>query len=96
MADDIFKDRERVKSQMELPAEVEYSFVGVSSPEYHARVEEIIVRVVGEDNIRRRHYRESSGGKYTAYKFRVFNMAFEEVEEIYREIGKLEGTKFVI
>lgn len=96
MDESVFQDRDRVKEQMDLPAEVDYSFVGASTPEYHAKVEEIIVRVAGEDNIRTRQFRASSNGKYTAYKFRVFHMTFEEVEDIYRQIGKLEGTRFVI
>lgn len=81
---------------MALPGEVSYSFVGDPSPEYHARVEEIIVRIVGEDNIRRRTFRSSTQGHYTAYRFEVFHMAFEEVEAIYREVGALPGTKFVL
>lgn len=96
MSEDVFKDPERVKRQMDLPGVVSYSFVGVSSPEYHARVEEIVVRVVGEDNIRNRSFRESSKGNYTAYKFEIFHHEFGEVEQLYREIGGLPGTRFLI
>ena len=96
MPDDVFKNRELVKNQMDLPGVVNYSFVGDSSTEYHAKVEEIMVRIVGEDNIRRRTFRESSKGSYTAYKFEVFHMNFEEVEGVYREVCALPGTKFVV
>lgn len=96
LSDEVFNNRERVKKQMALPGEVDYSFVGDSSPEYHAKVEEIVVRLVGEDNIRRREFRESKKGNYTAYKYKVFHMAFEEVEDVYREVCALPGTRFVI
>lgn len=96
MSNDVFKNRKAVEQQMELPGTVDYSFVGESSPEYHAKVEEILIRVAGEENIRRRSFRESSKGVYTAYKFNVFHMEFHEVEDIYREVCALPGTKFVV
>lgn len=96
MPDDVFKDREAVKKQMDLPGVVHYSFVGDSSPEYHAKVEEIITRLAGEDNIRHRSFRASRKGTYTAYKFEIFHMAFEEMEQVYREVCDLPGTKFVV
>lgn len=92
----VFKNRERVKEQLDLPGEYSYSFVGEADPEYHAKVEEIVVRVVGENNIRHRSFRSSSGGKYMAYKFEVFHMAFTEVEQVYEEVGGLDGTRFLI
>lgn len=96
MSDGVFRDRDRVKEQMDLPGEVSYSFIGDPTPQYHAQLEQIIVRIVGENNIRRRSFRESGKGNYTAYKYDVFHMEFEEVEELYAEVIKLEGTKFVI
>lgn len=96
MPDDVFRNRERVKEQMDLPGEVSYSFIGESTPRYHAQLEEIVVRIAGEENIRRRTFRSSSRGNYTAYKFEVFHMSFEEVESLYREVMGLEGTRFVL
>ncbi len=96
MSDDVFNDREFVKANLPLPGVIEYSFVGDSSPAYHARLEEILQRVAGEENIRRRSYRESSGGSYMAYRFKVFHMTFEDVEQVYREVCALPGTRFVI
>ncbi len=81
---------------MDLPGKVSYSFVGDSSPEYHAKLEEIVVRVAGEENVHRRAFRESSGGVYTAYRFVIFHTDFEEVEALYREVGRLPGTRFVL
>lgn len=92
----VFNDPESVKDQLNLPAVVKYSFVGPSTPEYHAKVEEIIVRVVGEQHIRSRQMKESSGGKYTAYRFEVYHDLFEDVESVYEQVAALEGTRFVI
>ena len=96
MSNDVFRYRDLVAEQMDLPGEVGYSFVGPSTPEYHAKLEEIMIRNAGEENIRRRTHRASGKGTYTAYRFDVFHMALEEVEAIYREVTKLEGTRFVI
>ncbi len=96
MADEVFRDREMVKKQMDLPGEVSYSFIGVSTPEYHARLEQIVVRTVGEENVRHRSFRASGGGNYTAYRYELFHLAFEEVEQLYRDVMALPGTKFVL
>lgn len=96
MADSVFQDPENVRRQMNLPAVVSYSFVGASTPEYHAKLEEIVVRVAGEDNIHSRTYRASSEGKYTAYRYEIFQSDFADVETIYREVAALPGTKFVV
>lgn len=92
----VFNDPERVKEQLNLPAVFRYSFVGASSPEYHARIEEIVGRIAGEKNIRKRSYRKSAAGTYTAYRFEVYHDDFEDIEAIYREVGALAGTKFVL
>lgn len=96
VSDSVFKDPENVKKNMDLPGVVPYSFVGESSPEYHAKLEEIVVRVAGEENVHRRSFRESSSGTYTAYKYDVFHTDFEDVESIYREVKELVGTKFLL
>lgn len=96
MDDSVFKDPERVRKQMDLPGVVSYSFVGESTPEYHARLEEVVVRIAGDANIHHRTYRESSRGAYTAYRFDIFHTEFEEVEALYREVGRLPGTRFVL
>jgi putative lipoic acid-binding regulatory protein len=92
----VFKNPEAVREQMDLPAVINYSFVGDSSPVYHAKVEEIVVRIAGEQNIRKRSFRESAQGNYTAYRFEVFHDTFGDIEDIYREVIALEGTRFVI
>lgn len=92
----VFNDPEMVKRQLGLPAIVSYSFVGENNPRYHALVEEILVRIAGNENIRKRGFRESSKGKYTAYRYDVYHDDFQDIEAIYREVGELEGTRFVI
>lgn len=92
----VFKNPEAVREQMQLPAVINYSFVGDSSPVYHAKVEEIVVRIAGEANIRNRTFRESSQGNFTAYRFEVYHDTFGDIEDIYREVTDLAGTKFVI
>jgi len=92
----VFKNPEAVREQMDLPTVINYSFVGDSSPTYHAKVEEIVVRIAGEQNIRKRTFRESSKGNYTAYRFEVFHDTFADIEDIYREVMGLDGTRFVV
>lgn len=92
----VFKNPEGMRESLNLPAVVAYSFVGPTSPQYHARIESLLVRIVGEENIRQRTFRESSGGKYTAYKFEIFHTCFDDVEAVYREVMALEGTRFVL
>jgi putative lipoic acid-binding regulatory protein len=92
----VFKDPQMVREQLDLPTVIKYSFVGVTSPEYHARLEEIVVRVAREENIRNRTYKVSSQGTYTSYRFEIYHDDFQDVEELYREIMALEGTKFVV
>jgi putative lipoic acid-binding regulatory protein len=92
----VFNDPERVREQLKLPAVVEYSVVGLSTSEYHAKLEEIVVRVAGEANIHRRAFRESSGGAYTAYRYAIFHTDFADVESFYRQVGSLPGTKAVL
>jgi len=94
--DSVFKNPEAVKEQMNLPAVIGYSFVGVTSSRYHAQVEEIVTRIAGDDNVRSRRTRASAQGTYTAYKFEIYHTDFADVEAIYREIGALEGTKFLV
>ncbi|MGF1572339.1 MAG: DUF493 family protein [Sumerlaeia bacterium] len=92
----VFKDPEMVREQLALPAVVKYSFVGLSTPEYHARLEEIVLRVANEVNIRNRTFKRSSEGAYTAYRYEVYHDNFQDVENLYREVMNLEGTKFVV
>ena len=91
-----FRNPSAVKQSLKLPAVVSYSFVGDATPEYHARVEEIVGRIAGEKNIRKRSTRESARGRYTAYRFEVFHDTFDDVEAIYTEVGALAGTRFVV
>lgn len=91
-----FRNPAAVKESLNLPTVVAYSFVGDSSPEYHARVEEIIGRLAGDANIRKRSTRESSRGRYTAYRFEVYHDTFDTIEAIYAEVGALAGTRFLV
>lgn len=92
----VFRNPDAVRQQLDLPAVVAYSFIGLPTPEYHARLEAIVVRIAGPQNVRKRSFQSSSGGKYTAYRFEVYHDAFEDVEAMYREVGDLAGTKFVV
>jgi putative lipoic acid-binding regulatory protein len=92
----VFQNPEAVREELKLPSMVFYSFVGDSSEPYRTRLDAIMVRIVGEKNIRKRAVQMSSGGKYTAYRFDVFHERFEDVEAIYREVGALAGTRFVL
>lgn len=92
----VFQNRDVVQQQLDLPNIVFYSFVGDTSDKYRNTIESIITRVVGVKNIRRRHTQPSAGGKYTAYRFDVFHERFEDVEQIYREVGSLPETRFVL
>jgi putative lipoic acid-binding regulatory protein len=92
----VFKNPERMREQLNLPTVIRYSFVGLSTPEYHARLEALVVRVAGEHNIRKRRFRESSTGRFTAYKYDVYHDEFATVEALYREVIALEGTRFVL
>lgn len=92
----MFENREVVEKQLDLPNVVYYSFVGTTSDEYRSSVEAIISKVAGAANIRGRTAHPSSGGKYTAYRFDVFHVRFEDVEQVYREVGALPGTRFVL
>jgi putative lipoic acid-binding regulatory protein len=92
----VFQDPERVRQQLNLPAVVEYSVIGLSTSEYHAKLEETVVRIAGEENIHRRAFRESAKGSYTAYRYAIFHSEFSDVELFYREVGSLAGTKAVL
>jgi oligopeptidase A len=92
----VFNNPDAVREQLQLPAVVFYSFVGESSDRYHQRLDEIIQRIVGEENIRGRTRHPSAKGKYTAYRFEIFHERFDDVEAIYREVGALPGTRFVL
>ena len=93
--DNMFSDRERVAQELGLPAVVPYSFIGSATPQYHARVEAVMVEIVGEENIRARSLREG-GGRFTAYRFEIFHTSIDEVEEVYRRVAAIEGTRMVL
>lgn len=92
----VFENPERFREHLKLPNVLRYSFVGSSAPEYHARLEEIVVRIAGERNIRKRTFRASANGRYTAYKYDVYHDDFPAIEALYREVIALEGTRFVL
>jgi putative lipoic acid-binding regulatory protein len=92
----VFKNPDAVEREMRLPAVVSYSFVGDSSPSYHARLVSTVEGVVGVGSVRRQSSRPSKSGKYAAYHFDVFHATFDEVEALYRSVCDLEGTRFVL
>ena len=92
----VFKNPEAVEREMRLPAVASYSFVGDSSPSYHARLVSTVEDVVGAASVRRQSTRPSKGGKYAAYHFEVFHATFDEVEALYRRVCDLEGTRLVL
>ena len=92
----VFKNPEAVEREMRLPAVVSYSFVGDSSPSYHARLVSTVEDVVGAGSVRRQTSRPSKSGKYAAYHFDVFHATFDEVEALYRRVCELDGTRFVL
>lgn len=96
MGKEVFENREFMREQFDLPAVVSHRFIGDSSPRYHAHLEEAITAVVDADNIRSVSFRESSKGSYTSYRYEIYHEHFEDVEELYRRVAAVEGTKFVI
>ena len=91
-----FKNRKMVKEMIDLPTVINYSFVGLASPEYHAKLEKIVMRIAGDENIRKRSFKESARGNYTAYRYRIYHDDFETIEELYKAVSELEGTKFLV
>jgi putative lipoic acid-binding regulatory protein len=52
--------------------------------------------VAGEANVRARSFRSSGEGKYVAYRFEVYHERFEDIEQIYRLVAQLDGTRFML
>lgn len=96
MPRDVFENREFMREHFDLPGVVSYRFIGDSSPRYHAHLEEAITAVVDAAHIRSVSFRGSSGGNYTSYRYEIYHESFEDVEEVYRRVSKVEGTRFVI
>jgi putative lipoic acid-binding regulatory protein len=92
----MFKNPQAVREQLKLPAVLSHSFVGLADPSYHARLEEVVVRLVGESNIRQRSFRNSAQGRYTAYRYDVYHDDFDVLEALYRAVSDLDGTKFIV
>lgn len=96
VARDVFEDRDFMRRQFDLPGVVSYRFIGDSSSRYHAHLEEAITSVVALESIQRVTFKESRGGKYTSYQYEIYHEVFEDIEEVYRRVSAVEGTKFVI
>lgn len=96
MAKDVFENREFMREQFDLPGVVSYRFIGEASPRYHAHLEEAITSVVTHESIQRVTFKESREGRYTSYQYEIYHEVFEDVEEVYRKVSAVEGTKFVI
>ena len=75
----VFKDREAARLLFNLPDIVFYSFVGDSSASYGASLDALMVRIVGEENIKNREVQASARGNYTAYRFEIFHDEFEDI-----------------
>lgn len=96
MKESPFQNPSAMREMIDLPVVMNYSFVGISSPEYHAKLEHTVMTIVGGENIRKRTFKESSKGAYTSYRYSIYHDRFETIEDLYRAVGELEGTKFLV
>jgi len=92
----VFKNPRAVEHGLELPNLITFRFVGSAGPRYHSRLLKAIEGVVQSAQIKRQFQRSSSGGRYVSYRFDIFCTEMKEVEEIYRAVSKIAGTKFVL
>ncbi len=95
-ADSVFQNPEAVERCLELPSIVSFRFVGTSHHRYYSRLLGAIESVVQTAQIRRQLQRSSKTGRYVAYQFDIFCTEMDEVEAIYRAVGKIPDTKFVL
>lgn len=97
MSDSVFRDRDAVAAGLHLPNVVSYCVIGPSTPRYQALVHTAVERLAGGDgNIRSFRVRQSPKGGFAAYHYDIFQLTIEEVEETYRELGAIEGTRMIL
>lgn len=92
----VFRNPEAVEKALNLPAEITFRFIGLASEAYEQRQVDIISRFAGASNLRARQKTPSKAGKYISYGFTVYVEHIGVVEGIYRKIGALPETKFVL
>ena len=92
----VFRNPQAVEKALRLPATISFRFIGTASADYEQKQVEIITRIVGAANIRSQYQTPSKAGRYISYGFDVYVEHMSAVESIYREIGALPETKFVI
>ena len=54
------------------------------------------MEIVGADAIRDCETRPSNEGKYTSYRYRVRIQNITQLDDVYRQIGAIEGTRSVM
>lgn len=92
----VFRNPRAVERCLELPNLISFRFVGSANHRYYSQLLGAIEGVVQTAQIKRQFQRSSSGGRYTSYRFDIFCTEMNEVEGIYRAVGKLPDTKFVL
>jgi putative lipoic acid-binding regulatory protein len=92
----IFRNPELVERGLELPNVISFRFVGTSGHKYYSLLLGAIEGVVQRAQIKRQVERRSRTGRYISYQFDIFCADMQEVESIYRAVGKLSDTKFVL
>ena len=91
-----FNDREGVARALNLPNVTKVVAIGPTDDVYRDALEAVIVRLVGANGIRKRETRASNEGKYTSYRFHVRIKNIAQLDDLYRQIGALEGTRSVM
>ncbi|MDD5544164.1 MAG: DUF493 family protein [Acidobacteriia bacterium] len=92
----IFQNPEAVERGLELPNVISFRFVGPSDHKYYSKLLGAIESAVQRAQIKRQVERASRTGRYISYQFDIFCTDMQEVESIYRAVGKLTDTKFVL
>ncbi len=92
----VFQNPSAVERSLELPNTISFRVVGIPDHRYYSRLLGAIESVVQTAQIKRQVQRTSRTGRYVSYQFDIFCTEMREVEGIYRAVGKLPDTKFVL
>ena len=79
-----------------FPGSFMFKVIGENSPEFVASVVQVVIGVLGPQEMPNVTTRESSGGKHQAVTMVVTVPSAEAVLEIYALLGGLEGVKMVL
>ena len=94
--DSVFQNPMAVEKCLELPNTISFRFVGTAGHRYYSQLLGAIEGVVQTAQIKRQVHRSSATGRYISYQFDIFCTEMNEVESIYRAVGKIPDTKFVL